>query len=305
MISHPYRKNRDTVYPSFTPISDTFKFIKNKKRNSYRNELKPMTLVIGMHYNNGVVILSDSRIMRGPDYRTEQKMFPIGDKIIISSSGLSDGLRQLIDSIQKVSSVGADFISVRRTFENSQRGLYYWYKGGVNPILEEDVPMLQAIVGTNIGDKPNLFILHERGFSEEINNCRAVGDGSRHAQNILKTLYRENISKDRAIQIGVHTIIQTASIDAVVDSSPQIAVIEKDKCVILNYDDKDSFCFNKPEIMGIKSKINGIVNKQSKIFELMLDGKDETKEKFIKLLEDYDRERETPSSSASEQSSCL
>jgi len=97
-----------------------------------------------------------------------------------------------------------------------------------------------------------------------------------------------DINKERALQIGIHALIQTASIDAVVDANPQVAIIENGNCKIINYNnDNTRFSIEHPELIEIKRKINGIADKQTKVFELMLNGSEELKQKFINLLEEY------------------
>lgn len=251
-----------------------------------------MTLVIGMHYDKGAIIVSDSRIMEGADYRTEQKLFYVTDNIVLSSSGLSDISRQLIDCLQNTPNISnMGFRDLRRLIETQQKKLWYWYKGSNRPTFGEDQTLLQAIIGSNTDGKSKLLILHENGYTEEIKSFRAIGDGSRHANNILRNLHRINVSKDRALQIGIHTIIQTASIDAVVDENPQIAIIENGNCKIINYnDDKTQFLIEAPELLDIKKKINGIADKQTTVFELMLDDSEE-KQEFLALLDKYYKNR--------------
>ena len=113
------------------------KFLRRKTRNRYRVKRRiPLTLVMGMHYDKGAVIITDSRIMEGADYRTEEKLFYVTDKIVLSSSGFSDVSRQLIDSLQNTPNVSnMGFRDLRRLIEAQQKNLYYWYKGTNQPIF--------------------------------------------------------------------------------------------------------------------------------------------------------------------------
>lgn len=151
--------------------------------------MNTLTLVIGMHYDKGAIIVSDSRIMEGTDYKSEQKLFYITDKIVLSSSGLSDISKQLIDSLQNIPNISnMGFWNLRRAIEDQQKELWYWYKGSNRPIFSENQALLQAIIGCNIDGKAKLLNLNENGYTEEITTFKAIGDGSRHANNILKNL---------------------------------------------------------------------------------------------------------------------
>lgn len=110
-----------------------------------------MTLVIGMHYDKGVIIISDSRIMEGADYRTEQKLFYVTDKIVLSSSGISDISKQLIESLKNTPNISnMSFYNLRRLIENEQKNLYYWYKSGNQPIFSANEPLMQFYINSLI-----------------------------------------------------------------------------------------------------------------------------------------------------------
>ena len=52
---------------------------------------EPMTCVIGVRYGSGQgsAVISDSRLMMGGDYFSDQKCFEVADGIVFSSSGYS------------------------------------------------------------------------------------------------------------------------------------------------------------------------------------------------------------------------
>lgn len=97
-----------------------------------------------------------------------------------------------------------------------------------------------------------------------------------------------DITKERAIETGIHVLIQTASIDAVVDDNPQVAIIENGNCKIMNYDENNSkFSIVTPELFFTKEKVEGIADKQTAVFELLLDDSEELKKEFLDLLDKY------------------
>lgn len=264
----------------------------SQKRNRYLRKVKPLTLIIGMYYANqeGAVIVSDSRLVKGPDYTTDQKLFEITRDAAFSSSGLSGVCFELLENVRErmMTNVGCDVVVLKRVMEEEALKLCYQYKVSERPTFEKDETLFDGILGGFHNGKPRLYHLAEPGYMEPMIRSDSVGDGSRHATQIIETLHEPSISKERAIEIAVHAIIQTSRLDTVVDANPQIAVFEKGKCTILNYSENGDFLFNKPEILAIKNKINGIAEKQSKVFNLMLDGSEELKKKFTSLLDEYE-----------------
>ena len=160
---------------------------------------------------------------------------------------------------------------------------------GERPRFRPEDTILEAIIGGVHEYKPKLYLLYENGFPEIIRDppFRAIGDGSRHANSILKRLYNPRLSKERAIEIGVHAIIQTSTIDAVVDNNPQIATIEANACQLWNKDENDNFILSNEEIVKIKEKINGVGEKQDAVFNLLLDGPEDLIKRFNDLIHDY------------------
>ncbi len=255
-----------------------------------------MTLIIGMYYTKGegAIIVSDSIVVRETDFTTEQKLFKITKDSAIASAGLSGTYLELLENVkERLNTDAIDIKGLKRMMEDEALKIFYRYRRSDTPTFQEDEETLfDGIVGGFYNGTPRLYYLSEPGYMEPMNRPYSTGDGSRHATQIIETLCKPDISKERAIEIAVHSIIQTSKLDTVVDTNPQIAIFEKEKCMILNYSKDGEFLFNKPEILEIKEKINGIAEKQSKIFDLMLDGSEEIKNQLIDLLNKYDKTKD-------------
>jgi len=253
-----------------------------------------MTLIEGMYYDNGngAVVVADSRTMIGPDKRVDRKIFDLlGGRVIFAAAGLTGIIDRLLPKIEgriaqaRVSTLDEAVDVIEDLIaETSHR-----YKHPKLPRFHGNQSLVEVIIGGNGQDgKPKLYLVYENGYAEPIRDYRAIGEGSRHATNILSTLYKPNISKERAIEIGVHAIICTSKLDTLIDDKPQIAVIENNQCTILNKDKEGRFNIEKPEITDIKVKINGVSEKQSTVFNLMLNGSEELKTKFEAMLKEYE-----------------
>lgn len=248
------------------------------------------TLIIGMYYNNmnGAVVVSDSRVTRGNDYTVDQKLCEIVEhQVVFSAAGLSGISDQIVSIVQGRLRGDESLEDVKTIIENVTADVWYRYKNPTQPRFGPDTVLVDGIIGGILNGQPRLYHLVENGFAEPIRGFLSVGDGSRHADNLIKNLYKRDISKTRAIEICIHALIQTARIDTVVDDNPQVAVIEGGQNTILNIDQNGDFNCINDELMQIKIKINGIAEKQAKIFHLCLDGNDEQKRKLDELLREY------------------
>ncbi len=256
-----------------------------------------MTCIIGMYYDSGkgAVLIADSRTMIGGDYSHGQKVFEVetGTGIVFSSSGLSGIAEKLLPNVRAARSRARQVLpsEIVNVFEDEMAELYNRYKMTRPYRFGSDETLLTAFIGFIDQDAPQLHCLYENGYAEIIREFHAIGHGARHARNILRTLYAPSISKDRAIEIGVHALVEVAKIDAMVDDSPQIAILEKktptSTLEILNRRPDGTFDFECAEIKKIIDKLAGIEEKRTRAFHLLLDGNEDMKKKFDKALQEY------------------
>ena len=256
-----------------------------------------MTCIIGMYYNSGkgAVVIADSRTMIGGDYSHGQKVFEveIGTGIVFSSSGLSGIAEKLLPNVRAARSRARQVLAseIVNVFEDEMAELYNRYKMTRPYRFGSDEPLLNAFIGFMDQNAPQLHCLYENGYAEIIREFHAIGHGARHALNIMRTLYAPSISKDRAIEIGVHALIEVAKIDAMVDDSPQIAILEQktptSSLEIMNLCHDGTFDFECAEIKKIIDKLAGIEEKRTRAFHLLLDGNQDVKKKFDKTLKEY------------------
>jgi len=250
-----------------------------------------------MYYNSekGAVLIADSRTMTGGDYSHGQKIFEVESStgIVFSSSGLSGIAEKLLPNVRAARSRARQVLpsEIVNVFEDEMAELYNRYKMTRPYRFGSDYTLLTAFIGFTDGDAPQLHCLYENGYAEIIREFHAIGHGARHAMNILRTLYAPSISKDRAIEIGVHALVEVAKIDAMVDDSPQIAILEKKAQTsgleIMNRRPDGTFDFECADIKKIIDKIAGIEEKRTRAFHLLLDGSKDVKKKFDKALQEY------------------
>ncbi len=256
-----------------------------------------MTCIIGMYYNSGkgALLIADSRTMIGGDCSHSQKIFELEPDtgIVFSASGLTGIAEKLVPNVRATRSKARQTLSAEivNVFEDEMAELHNRYKMTRPYRFGSDQTLLEGIIGFMDQDTPKLHCLYENGYAEIIRDFHAIGHGARHARNILRTLYAPSLSQARGIEIGVHALVEVSKIDAMVDDSPQIAVLEKNITAsglkILNCRADGTFDFECAEIRKTIDKITGIEEKRTKAFHLLLDGSEEIRHKFDEALKEY------------------
>jgi len=259
-----------------------------------------MTCIIGMYYGSGkgALVIADSRSMSGGDYSHSQKVTEVDEGIVFAAAGYAGIAEKLLPSVRDARNSQRRFMpsEVVNVFEDQMAEVYNRYKMTRPYRFGSDDSLLSGIIGF-IGEdeQPELHCLYENGYAEKLHDFHAVGHGARHAKNILRTLYTPSLSKDRAIEIGIHALLEVAKIDAMVDDDPQIAVLEKDITPSgLHILDRNlaGFQYDCPDIKAIKTKLEGIEEKRTEAFHLLLDGSEEIKRKLDETLKEYHAKRQ-------------
>jgi len=62
-------------------------------------EGKSMTIIIALKCKDGTVIASDGRIVRGDEFRSEQKIFKISEKVIVGLAGSTGVIKRIVRAL--------------------------------------------------------------------------------------------------------------------------------------------------------------------------------------------------------------
>jgi 20S proteasome alpha/beta subunit len=245
-----------------------------------------MTLTLGMYYNNerGALIASDSRGLREYEIeRPTQKIFKINNTIL-SFSGtvfLRDGLLEKLAQKSKEE-------KMRDAIVEAYSEMIEYYTAGENPLIKKKKFECDGVLGFWEQDKPKLFCVDSKGIFNEICEFEARGQGWNHASKILRGAYKKDISKEEAIQMAVYCIIESSKYNCTVDDVPQIALIEKKRCTILNQNKQGEFIFENAKIMEIKKRMETTFHQHQTALQILLGKNKNAKEGLIKILEEFE-----------------
>lgn len=170
-----------------------------------REAVKRGTTTVGLKFNEGVVLIVDKRITSAlVEPGSIEKIFKLDDHVGCATSGLVADARVLVDRARTDSQMNRvtydEYIEVETLVKKicDFKQTYTQY-GGVRPF-----GTALLIAGRDAGGTH----LYETDPSGALMSYKATAIGAGRAQvmEIFETDYRENVSKDDAIQLGLKAL---------------------------------------------------------------------------------------------------
>ncbi len=190
-----------------------------------REAVKRGTTSLGIKYDKGVILAVDKRLTsRLIEERCIEKIFPIDDHIGAATCGLVADSRVMVDrarveaqSNRLTYSEPIDVeILVKKLCDFKQ---LYTQHGGVRPF---GIALL--IAGVN--DEPRLFETDPSGALIEF-KATAIGSGRSTAMEIFEEKYKENMTKDEAINLLME-VLDEVSEGKLSKDTVEMAIIDEE-----------------------------------------------------------------------------
>lgn len=200
--------------------------------------MNSITLIIGAHYNNGIIIAADRRVTFGYKSLEESSIFLVLRRRI--AAAFAGRLAIIQDFIRKFEENPASMraktiyeaLEVMKTVI-SDISLKYVQRGTFS---QEEKTFEAFICGLERLDSgnPTLFRLDHMGYAEKLVESSErpyyiSGPAMNYAASLMKLLYVEEISKEGMISLASHIILQTGLLDSSVGAHPQIVFVEPNK----------------------------------------------------------------------------
>ncbi len=189
-----------------------------------REAVKRGTTSIGIKYNGGVVLIVDKRVTsRLIEPRSIEKIFQIDDHIGAVTSGLVADGRVLIDRARIEAQVHRLLYDEEIDIELLAKRIcdykqVYTQHGGVRPF---GISLLIAGISNN---EPRLFETDPSGALLEY-KATAIGIGRDTCMEIFEKEYRENMTRDEAILLGLKALDKVTD-GKISETNVEIAIIE-------------------------------------------------------------------------------
>ena len=251
-----------------------------------------MTLIIGMYYNNkkGALIASESRITEGFNVlRLTEKIAKVRG-VLLSLSGLAYLSDAIIEELEENLEDENESKEIRKIIQEAYATVKETYCSKENEILSPKKFCCNGMFGF-WGDKPELYEVTDKGrISPLYDLFTANGQEESYVEGILRTIYKENLSKEQAIQTAAYCLVEVSKFNVGIDDNIQIATIEDGESKILNYDKDGTFNFRKPEIVKKRNIAKSIAKQQKIALDILLNGNEKSKGKLEKLLNELKRQ---------------
>ena len=184
------------------------------------------TTAIGMTCKDGAVLIADKRIVdKFIVPSSVEKVFQVDDHIAVTATGyLMDGRvlaekAQIIAQQHKVTyDTNIDTLSLVKEISNMKQAFTQY--GGARPF---GVSLL--FIGVD-DDGPKLFLTEPTGIYFEY-VATAVGEGESEAEEMLKKEYKEGMSMDDSIKLGIKILKKILGRDFDVERV-EVAFVKKD-----------------------------------------------------------------------------
>ena len=190
-----------------------------------REAVKRGTTTVGLKYDTGVVLIVDKRITSNLiEPRSIEKIFEIDDHIGCATSGLVADARALIDRARIDAQINEitynDKIPVKTLVKNiCEFKQQYTQYGGVRPFGT-------ALLVAGVDDTgPRLFSTDPSGALMEY-KASSEGAGRNGAMTYFEEHYKENLTMDEAIILGIKALYQGTERKLNPDAT-EIGVVDK------------------------------------------------------------------------------
>src|ERR671922_767150 len=164
-------------------------------------EFMPGATVVGLSYNDGVLLAAEKRVSFGNFVvnKNIKKTFPVTDQVGAACAGMVADMQVLVRQVEALAKIRK--LETRRNVPpNSVAKLM-----SVIMFERRYFPLLTQVIVGGINQKAEIYTLDPLG-SVLPDDYAAVGTGAEMALGIMDSEYRHNISEEKAKDIAIKSI---------------------------------------------------------------------------------------------------
>jgi proteasome beta subunit len=172
-------------------------------------EFMPGATVVGISYNNGVILAAEKRVSFGNFVvnKNIKKTFPVTDYVGAACAGMVADMQVLVRQVEALSKIRK--LETRRNVPpNSVAKLM-----SVIMFERRYFPLLTQVIVGGINEKPEIYTLDPLG-SVLPDNYAAVGTGAEMALGIIDAEFKPNMTEEKAKELAVRAIKSAIQRDA-------------------------------------------------------------------------------------------
>ena len=204
----------------------------------YKSEAKKTgTTTVGMVCKDCVVLATDSKSTMGylVASKNAQKIYDIDDRIVLTTAG---GVGDIQTVVRLMKAEIALYKSTRRSSKFSVKAAVALLSNILQSTRYYPL-MAMLLVGGHDSDGFHLYSVDPLGGAEP-DNFSSTGSGSPFAYGLLENEYRDNLSRDEAVRIGIKAVHAARERDIGSGGKIAVAVITKDGIEHLPQDEIDN-----------------------------------------------------------------
>jgi len=207
-----------------------------------------MTLIIAVKCTDGVVIASDGRVVRGDEYRTEEKIFQIGERLIVGAAGRTGVIKRIIRALRGVATDLKSEESIRK-IETTLASIYQYHKQTYGENYRSKEEFDRDFYGSLLAvDSENIYRFFFDGYPEPCGDYEAIGSASDYVRTLLETFYEKGMDTTVASELAIYCILQAMKVSRDIGEPIQVGVVKRDGQTII---------LSEGQVKEIIRRING------------------------------------------------
>jgi proteasome beta subunit len=185
-------------------------------------EFMPGATVVGISYNNGVILAAEKRVSFGNFVvnKSIKKTFPVTDHVGAACAGMVADMQVLVRQVEALAKIRK--LETRRDVPpNSVAKLM-----SVIMFERRYFPLLTQVIVGGINSKPEIYTLDPLG-SVLPDNYAAVGTGAELALGIMDAEFKPNMTEEKAKELAIRAIKSAIQRDSSSGDGIDVLVVSK------------------------------------------------------------------------------
>jgi proteasome beta subunit len=185
-------------------------------------EFMPGATVVGISYNNGVVLAAEKRVSFGNFVvnKSIKKTFSVTDHVGAACAGMVADMQVLVRQVEALAKI-RKLETRREVAPNSVAKLM-----SVIMFERRYFPLLTQVIVGGINSKPEIYTLDPLG-SVLPDDYAAVGTGAEMALGIMDAEFKPNMTEEKAKELAIRAIRSAIQRDAASGDGIDVLVVSK------------------------------------------------------------------------------
>jgi len=185
-------------------------------------EFMPGATVVGISYNNGVILAAEKRVSFGNFVvnKNIKKTFPVTDHVGAACAGMVADMQVLVRQVEALAKI-RKLETRREVAPNSVAKLM-----SVIMFERRYFPLLTQVIVGGINTKPEIYTLDPLG-SVLPDEYAAVGTGAEMALGIIDAEFKSNMTEEKAKDLAIRAIRSAIQRDAASGDGIDVLVVSR------------------------------------------------------------------------------